>query len=140
MGQAALAGLSVEHHHLRKVMARSQKIYDHRQRTARAQRARTIGYAILTVALLVAGAAVWAIDRKDHKHQEIWGIPIYTWLLVGAVVYPLLCFVSFVVWLSTWLLEMALDKVFENVHYVLISLRTGLKCASTHLNNFLFLN
>jgi uncharacterized BrkB/YihY/UPF0761 family membrane protein len=134
MGQAALAGLAVEHHHLRKVMARSQKIHDQRKRAAHFQRTRTIAYAILSVALFVAGAAAWAIDRRDHKHKEIWGVPLYTWLLVGAVIYPLLCIVGFVVWLSTWLLEVALDKVYENVHYVLISLRAGLKCASPHLN------
>jgi hypothetical protein len=129
MGQAALAGLSVEHHHLRQVMARSQKIHDQRKQAARMQRARTIACVVVTAALCIAGAAVWAVDRRDHKHQEICGVPVFIWLLVGAIIYPLLSFVTFAVWLATWLLEVALDRVFENAHYVLISMRTGLKCA-----------
>jgi hypothetical protein len=129
MGQAALAGLSVEHHHLRQVIARSQKIHEQRKRSARIQRARTIACATVTIALFVAGGILWAFDRRHRKHQQIWNVPLFTWLFVGAVIYPLLCFVTIAVWLSTWLLEVALDQVFENVHYVLISLRTGLKCA-----------
>lgn len=128
MGQKALAGLSVEHHHLRKVMARSQKMHDQRLRASRVQKARVIAYTMVTVALFIAGAVVWGIDRRDHEHHQVWGIPVFTWLLVGAVIYPLLVFVSFFVWVSTWVLEVALDRVYENVHYVLISLRTGLKC------------
>jgi hypothetical protein len=63
MGQAALAGLSVELYHLRKVMASLQKIHDQCKRDRAiaicdqyAINTRSIcdQYAILTVALLVA--------------------------------------------------------------------------------------
>lgn len=108
-----------------------------RIRARRVAVARFWGEVTLSVSLAIAAFVVWFVDRRDGEHHKAWGIPIFTWLIAGAVVLPILALVKLLVRVGTYLLEVVLCRVYENVQYVLISLRGGLTCAPapapTHL-------
>ena len=119
----------MEHDHLKQVMQRSHKVHRARLRAQRVAAARFWGEVTISLILAVAGLIVWFLDRHRAHPHAAWGIPVFTWLLVAAVILPMLALVSLLVRVGTYLLEKALSRVYENVQYVLISLRRGLTCA-----------
>ena len=119
----------MEHDHLKQVMQRSHKVHRARLRSQRVAAARFWSEVTLSLGLAVAGFIVWLLGRHRSHPRSVWGIPVFTWLLVAASILPTLALVSAIVRGGTYLLEKALCRVFENVQYVLISLRRGLTCA-----------
>ena len=122
------------HPHLRRVFTRSTKVAQAAARQRRVLRARYISMAIFTVVLAVCAGVVEHIDVQDgHYNVTLWGVPVFSWLLVGALVFPLIFAAEVAVFAFVWVLEAALSNAFENVHYILMGLRTGLWCAHFNL-------
>jgi len=115
--------------HLKRVTARSIRMHEQRRRKRIAARVLRALQLTLSAALACAAAAVWLYGRRHDTHREVWGVPWYAWLLLASTVCPLLMLAGFVVTLATYTLEVLLVRVYDNVAFVLFSLRTGLKCA-----------
>lgn len=84
---------------------------------------------IFTLVCSAAALVVWKVDGRDGRFSLKFHVPLFSWLLVAAVICPLLALCKFAVDLFMMLLEMASLTLFENVHYVLMGLSRSLRCA-----------
>lgn len=118
------------HHHSR-VLTRS-----HRAAEARAASRRAFyeaEFAKLAFSALVAGAAAaaWALDRRDGRQSLAYGIPLVSWLLMAALLLPVISISWLLVSVVVLLAETALARTpYANVNYILVGLRNGLSRSS----------
>ena len=131
-GQPATAdAMQHMHPHLRRVFTRSSKLADAAACRRRTHRARLISMAVVTAVLAVCAAVVAFLDWRDNGRYDVtvWGVPVFSWLLVGAMTLPLMVAAELLVFGLVFVLDAALSSAFENVQYVLLGMRTGLWCA-----------
>ena len=116
------------HPHLRRVFTRSSKLADAAACRRRTHRARLISMAVVTAVLAVSAAVVAFLDWRDNGRYNVtvWGVPVFSWLLVGAMTLPLMVAAELLVFGLVFVLDAALSSAFENVQYVLLGMRTGL--------------
>ena len=123
------------HPHLRRVLARSNNAAKVAARKRRAYLARVLTGLAVTVLLGAASALTWLLDTRDNRIYRPLGIPLFSWFLAGALLMPVMLLASFAVWGTISALDAALSSAFENVNYVLLGVRRGLQCASSHLRS-----
>jgi heme/copper-type cytochrome/quinol oxidase subunit 1 len=78
---------------------------------------------------MIAAVIVWKLDSRDRKLIYFEHVPLFSWLLVAAVIFPLLALSTLAVDIFVLLLELSLS-MFDNVHYVLMGLSKALRCAT----------
>jgi hypothetical protein len=123
------SAMSQIHPQLRRVLTRSAAVAKANARHRAALRAQFVAACTLTAGVAVAAAVVWYLDRRDGKHHLLGDVPLFSWLLVAAMLFPVIVLAKFVTDGAVFVLEAALSAVFPNVHYVLTGLRSGLQCA-----------
>lgn len=84
-----------------------------------------------TVICTLLAAAVYFLDVHTGNISRIFAVPVVTWLIIAASIFPTVRFCGYFVDVVMRVMELAFSRV-ENIHYVLIGTSRGLRHALSH--------
>jgi hypothetical protein len=81
------------------------------------------------VVCILLASSVYLLDIHTGNIWRIFTVPLVTWLIIAASIFPAIRICGYLVDIVMRVMELAFSRV-ENIHYVLIGTSRGLRHAS----------